>query len=238
MLDTLNRVQALDLQLDALNADKDAVPPELTEIQARRRELDDLLERKRQECDALRKRVSATELELKDLTERRKAASESAMRAVTAKEASQFQNQEIQFSGRVQEVEDDLLPLMEALEVALGEAEALEAQIAELMPSLEELERDERARVEAVEEKIVNVSASRDDLATSIDRPLLKQYEQVRRARRGVGLVEIQEGARCGGCHVKLPIHVVQKARRGKGVTRCPSCGRILWNRNGDGGDG
>jgi predicted nucleic acid-binding Zn-ribbon protein len=236
MLDTLNQVQALDLQLDTLNAEKDDVPPELIEVQSQKRDLDRQLERKLQEREGLRKRVSSTELELQDLSARRKSASESSLRAQSAKEASQFQNQEIQFATRVQEVEDDLMPLMEAFEVASDEASALEEQIAELLPSLEELERDERARVETVEERIVNVSATRTSLAESIDRPLLKQYEQVRRARRGVGLVEIKERSRCGGCNVKLPIHVVQKARRGKGVTRCPSCGRILWNRESDDG--
>jgi predicted nucleic acid-binding Zn-ribbon protein len=234
MLDTLNRVQALDLQLDTLNAEKDDVPPELIEIQGRKQDLDRQLERKQQEREGLRKRVSATEMELQDLSARRKSASESSLRAQSAKEASQFQNQEIQFATRVQEVEDDLMPLMEAHEVASTEAGELEDQIAELLPSLQELERDERARVELVEERMVNITASRSALAETIERPLLKQYEQVRRARRGVGLVEIKDRSRCGGCNVKLPIHVVQKARRGKGVTRCPSCGRILWNREGD----
>lgn len=232
MLETLNGVQAFDLQLDNLNAEKAKVPPELTQIAEQKLDLERQLERKRQEHDTLRRRVSASELELQDLMARRKSASDSALRAQSAKEAAQYQNQEIQFATRVQEVEDDLLPLMEALEVAAAEVVALEDRIAELVPVLAELEKEERARVEEFERQIENVSASRRALAGEIDRALLKQYEQVRKARRGLGLVEIVDRERCGGCNVKLPIHVLQKARRDNGVIRCPSCGRILWNRS------
>ncbi|MEZ4607948.1 MAG: hypothetical protein R2865_14450 [Deinococcales bacterium] len=40
---------------------------------------------------------------------------------------------------------------------------------------------------------------------------MLKQYELVRRSKRGVGLVKIVGGNTCGGCSMRLPIHVLQK---------------------------
>jgi len=43
--------------------------------------------------------------------------------------------------------------------------------------------------------------------------------------------VHIVDNAKCGGCNVKLPLHVVQKVRSGNGITRCSNCGRILWYR-------
>lgn len=235
MLDTLNEVQDHDLKLDGLNSERANVPPTLIDIRARKLDLERKLERKRQEHEALRRRVSTSELELQDLMARRKGASDSALRALSAKEASQYQNQEIQFATRVQEAEDELLPLMEGLEFASEQVAQLEEQAAELAPTLDELEREERGRVEEIERRLANVGATRGALAATIEPALLRQYEQVRKARRGVGLVEIRDRSRCGGCNVQLPIHVVQKARRDVGVTRCPSCGRILWNRSNDG---
>ena len=85
--------------------------------------------------------------------------------------------------------------------------------------------------VEGVDARIAALEAERAEVASGVDAALLKQYEQVRKARRGVGLVEIIDKQRCGGCNVRLPIHVIQKARSGTGVTRCPSCGRLLWAR-------
>ncbi|MEX2502520.1 MAG: C4-type zinc ribbon domain-containing protein, partial [Trueperaceae bacterium] len=71
--------------------------------------------------------------------------------------------------------------------------------------------------------------------ATTVETMLLRQYEQVRKAKRGVGLVELVAGRNCGGCNMMLPIHVVQKAKRaGPAIVRCPSCGRILWHKESD----
>ncbi len=230
MLKRLSDVQALDLQIDALEGERGQVPPELTDLVARVADLESRLERKAQEVADLRRRVNASELELKTLSERRKGAADSAMRAGSAKEAAQFQNQELQFATRVQELEEDTLPLLEQLERLTAEHDALKAELDELQPTLAEMRASEEERVARVDQRIADTRSARDELAAGVDRPLLKQYEQVRSARRGLALVEIVNNQSCGGCSVRLPIHVVQKVRRGEGVTRCPSCGRILWN--------
>ena len=93
---------------------------------------------------------------------------------------------------------------------------------------LEELNRAEEERVAGVDQKMTDIRVQREALAADIDAALLKQYDQVRRSRRGVGLAEVVDNATCSGCNVRLPIHVVQKVRKGAAITRCPSCGRIL----------
>ncbi|MBA2665832.1 MAG: hypothetical protein H0U69_02230 [Trueperaceae bacterium] len=229
MLQTLSAVQALDLELDAVDAELAQTPPALIEARLRERDLTAELKRRKAEADALRKRVDSAELELKSLQDRRKEATEGALRASTGKEASQFQNQELQFATRAQELEEDTLPLMEELELRELDITALREQLDELAPELETLGAAERDRVDGIELRVVELRGRRVDLAASIAAPLLKQYEQVRRARRGLGLVPVVAGQSCGGCNVRLPIIVMQNVKRGKSVTRCPSCGRILW---------
>jgi predicted nucleic acid-binding Zn-ribbon protein len=231
MLRELTEVQAFDLQLDALAHERGSTPQELIDLQTQRDQLQARLQRKRQEVDDLRRRVNANELELKAMGERKRSAADSAMRAGSPKEASQFQNQELQFATRVQELEEDTLPLMESHETATNEFDALKAELDELAPRLHDQQLAEEARVADVDARSQTTRQSRDALAVGIDAALLKQYEQIRSARRGIGVVEVVGGGSCGGCNVKLPIHVQQKARKGVGVTRCPSCGRILWYR-------
>lgn len=230
MLDRLSDVQSRDLELDSLEEEKGQTPPELIETRKRREELEAALARRRQERDELRKRVSQNELELQALGDRRKAAAEAGLRADTSKEASQFQNQELQFATRVQELEEDTMPLLGQLDDLESEITELEESLDELNPVLDELSAKEDARVEDLQTRISEISDERERLAGDIDGQLLKQYEHVRRSRRGVGLVSIVNNQQCGGCSMKLPIHVVQKAKKsGAAVTRCPSCGRILW---------
>lgn len=229
MLQTLSEVQALDLELDALATERGQIPPALVEARTRRAALDTQLEQRRSELDALRKRIQENELELGALQERRKSAAESALRAATGKEASQYQNQELQFATRLQELEEDTVPLLEEQEARLEGVRALEADVATLLPELDALEAAERSRVEAIDTRAQDVVSRRAALAATVSAALLKQYEQVRKARRGVGIVSVTEAGTCGGCNVRLPIFVVQKVRKAQGVTRCPSCGRLLW---------
>src|SRR5690606_26355798 len=134
------------------------------------------LERKRGEVDDLRRKVNANELELKAMGDRKKSASDSAMRAGSAKEASQFQNQELQFATRVQELEEDTLPLMESLETASNDFDALKAQLDELTPQLHEQQLAEEARVAEVDARSHSTRQQRDGLAAAIEPALLKQY--------------------------------------------------------------
>lgn len=228
MLNRLAEVQALDLGLDSLQEERGQVPAELIEAMEHRSGLERTLEVRRQELDELRRAVNANELELKSMEERRRSAADNAVRAATAKEASQFQNQELQFATRVQELEEDTLPIMESHDQLAEVVNALEAELSELLPRLEELNRAEEERVAGVDQKMTDIRVQREALAADIDAALLKQYDQVRRSRRGVGLAEVVDNATCSGCNVRLPIHVVQKVRKGAAITRCPSCGRIL----------
>jgi len=234
MLETLSEVQTLDLQRDALAVQREEVPTELLAARTRREALRHELGRVQHEHEALRRRVASNELDLKTLQERRKDASESALRASSSKEMAQYQNQELQFATRAQELEEDTLPLMEELETVAAAMAELEAQLATMTPELEILEEDERVRVAEVDGRDADLADRRARLCTGVETGLLRQYEQVRRARRGLALVGLQGGKRCGGCHVQLPIHVLQKVRKGAGVTRCPSCGRLLFETTSD----
>ncbi len=228
MLETLIEVQALDLERDAIAVTRGETPVELLAARLRHAELRAEHARVKADHDDLRRQVAATDLELKSLQERRRDASAAALRAASAKEMSQYQNQELQFATRAQELEEDALPLMERLEARAEELAGLQAQLDALVPELEALEEAERERLVDVERRDADLADRRERMATSIDAPLLRQYEQIRKARRGLALVGLEDGKRCGGCHVQLPIHVVQKVRKGQGVTRCPSCGRLL----------
>lgn len=231
MLETLDQVQRRDLDLDTLLEEKGQTPTELLELRGRLEALQTELGNTEARYRELRAEVSRSELELESLDERRKNAASSALGAATSKEASQYQNQEMQFATRYQELEEDTLPLVERLEELENEVNRLRGDVEDLEPELERVTQAEEDRVAGVETRITTLASERAAVAQGVDAPLLKQYEQVRKARRGVGLVEVLDNQRCGGCNVRLPIHVVQKARGAKGVTRCPSCGRILWFR-------
>lgn len=230
MLQKLNELQNIDLEVSAFRAQLDEVPSELVELRQIVADLEKQLAHDQAIRDGLRSDLNELELELGTLQERRQEASAAAMRAETAKEASQFQNQELQFGTRVQEVEEDIIPLMEKTEAAEEQVQSLLDTLGGHRPNLEELETIEAERIATIESNSEDVRNAREKLAKEIDTPLLRLYDQIRHSR-GTALAELVDNARCTGCNVQVPMHVVQKVKRGKDIVRCPSCGRIVWSQ-------
>ncbi len=232
MLQKINRIQDRDLELDDLQKEKEKTPAELSEILVEKENLEVKLADVEVAFDKLSKQISGNQLEIGSLEQRYKEAERAAHESFSSKEVSQYENQAHQFRTRIEELEEDTLPLMERQEALEAEVKNLKDELAALEPKVQKLIADEESRVNELTDKIQTFSIERDDLAKDIDKNLLRQYEQIRRSKRGMGLVKIVGGQSCGGCSMRLPIHVVQKVMKGqnaKGVTRCPSCGRILW---------
>ncbi len=230
MLEKLSKVQARDLELDVLAKERKETPEELVEATNKKASLEQHVEAVQAKFDDVRRRADANQLELDSLEERRKAAADAALMAESSKEASQYQNQEIQLANRYQELEQDTFPLLSVQEDLEGQLGNLKTELEELKPVLAKLEKAEEARVQAVDEKVSVIHGDRDAIAREIDKPLLKQYEMVRRSKRGMGLATVNKNT-CGGCSMRLPIHIVQKVLRNNGIVRCPSCSRILWHK-------
>ncbi len=228
MLKQLFDVQTKDLEIDTIRAEIDLTPKELLETQALFEQLEAKLESARAQFSELRKEANVNELEIANLEARRKSANDNAVNASSSKEVSQFQNQALQFSTRIQELEEDTFPILEKMETLQERISSLEAEYSELKPKIDEMKDLEEKRIQDINEKIQVLAKSREALSSKIEAHLLKQYEQVRRARRGVGMAPIKNKS-CSGCNVQLPIFVIQKAMKGNAIVRCPSCGRILW---------
>jgi uncharacterized protein len=228
MLEKLTEVQTHDLSVDTLEVEKLKTPHALIDLKAEVEALERKLVDRQGKHHEVAKQVKSNELEMGSLTERRKSAQVSALQAHSTKEASQYQNQELQFATRLEELEADTLPIMERMEQLGQEVAGLEAHLGELNPKLSEMIAQEEARILDIGNKVAAIKNERDAIASSIEGNLLKRYEQVRKAKKGTAIAVVSD-ARCGGCNVKLPINTIQKLKKAQEVITCPSCGRILW---------
>jgi len=129
---------------------------------------------------------------------------------------------------RAEEMEEDLGPLRERQRELTDKASRLRGEHRTLRPDLEALEAQDAARVQGLRDQGEGARQERANLVGALDSRTVKEYDLIRKAKKGVGVVEIK-GGRCTGCNVMLPVNVQQKAAQGKlPPVKCPSCGRFL----------
>ncbi|PYE56453.1 zinc ribbon domain-containing protein [Deinococcus yavapaiensis] len=229
-LDRLHEVQQLDLQLDELTAGERDVPETLRSARGEQERINNALEDAEIELEGVEKNVRRLESDLattKDQLARTRA--EQDKNAFDAKAQVQYQNRIQQLGDRVTETEEGLSPLYERRSTLEATRQALRGQHRDLRPRIGALEQDDEARVGALREQARKIREERDQLASGVESRLLKEYELIRKQKRGLGLVEVQ-GGRCSGCNMQLPVTVQQRAATGKlPAVKCPSCGRFLY---------
>jgi predicted nucleic acid-binding Zn-ribbon protein len=235
----LNRLQERDLELDQIRQDQSRIPDELAQARMRLRQLEVHLSDLQEQLREVRMAYHRLDLELQDLKSKREKAKAAQAQATGAKEQTQYGEQIRQLTGLIEDIEGNnkdvvgqILPLLEQMEKLEEQLLQVKAQVEEARPRLEALEAANQQRVDALEADYQSKKISRNQLAASIPATIVKEYESIRRARKGTGLAKMAKtssGYRCTACNMQLPMHVAQQVHQASKVVRCPSCGRILW---------
>lgn len=126
------------------------------------------------------------------------------------------------------EREDKLLAIM-------IEVDAVKQQVSQKSSELAIIERewqanqrklsDQKAELEA---ELAKLEQKRGHLVEQINADCVRLYEEVRRAKQGLGVAKVMQG-RCQGCRISLPMSDQQRARMGHELVQCSNCGRILY---------
>jgi len=226
-----------ELLLDLQDVDSaiDRLARRLSEIKAALHETDELLAARSAQRAAdesvIHKRAHRKELDLADASlETRIQQADQRLYSGTVKnpkELLDLQNDIASLKRQKNTLDDQLFAAMVALEEAETELKTCtetltrvetewRASQGDLATELTQLEHD-------LAEKIVEQTAARAQLST----PDLAQYDQLRRRKGGVVVVEM-EGSVCGACGVRVTAHIVQQLSQAEHLARCGNCERIL----------
>jgi hypothetical protein len=138
-----------------------------------------------------------------------------------------FQN-EIEFcEADIRKHEDRILELMAESEPLDRNVKEAEKALAEEKKQVEAEKAQAREQTAADEKALGELRARRVETAHEISPAVLKNYERLLKARRGIAVAEVVDG-RCTVCHIGVRPQLMQELRRGDEVKNCESCGRIL----------
>jgi uncharacterized protein len=140
--------------------------------------------------------------------------------------------------------------LLTQIEEGRKAVSALEDRVLELMETVDRLQKESKDREKSfgqdkglIEKKIADIDAEekrlqaeaeektkeREAFSQALPEPLRRQYDGVRRGRRGTAVVVPIKENICGGCRMTLPASVINEVMKGAALISCESCSRILF---------
>lgn len=225
----LNELQKVDLQIEGRQQELDLVLEQLADESAlleRRQAVEETTAR----VEALDKRRQSLDWESSDLQEK---IAPLDMKLYSGqlkapKELVSLQQDVDMLKGQLRQIEDAELQVMVEMDEVQGQ---LQQQTTELKDFEAQWAEDHKGLLETRDslfQEIAVLQGQRDSTASQVDVLTLGTYERIRTNRQGVAVASVQRGS-CGGCRITIPAIEVQRARSGRDLVFCQSCGRILF---------
>lgn len=149
---------------------------------------------------------------------------------IAPREAEALMNEIATVKAQRDAIDDAELQAMEEQAEAEGAIDVLDGREPELQAAI----ADARA---ALDEELGTIGADveswrtkRADAVAELTADELAFYDQLRQRHGGVGIVHLERGHRCSGCHIDLSAAEVDevKAAPAAELPECPHCGRLI----------
>ncbi|MGH9046666.1 MAG: zinc ribbon domain-containing protein [Acidimicrobiales bacterium] len=226
-------VQDLDTSITQHEHRKAALPERqtLNELHARAA----TIRRHNAELDAKRDELATALAHLEEQTAaviaRRKTLEDTmyGARGAAGRDLRAIESEVAQLAGRLSQLEDDELVLLEEQEPLDTERSAKDAELALLSEQARALSAEVVKTDATIDAELSELVGRRNDEATRLPEALFRRYEDLRAHLGGMGAARLI-GDRCDGCHLSLPSAEVDRIRRlpPDAIATCDQCGRIL----------
>ncbi len=220
-------MQEFDSQIYKLNEEKEALPAEIEKLRS-------AFEEKKKAAAAADKAFLDAQKEKKD-RELDLAAREEAVKKLQSQLYSLKTNQEYNTMLRqIQDakadasvIEDKILEAMDKIEKSKGLLETEKQKLAEEERSFSAEKKKIDDRIKELSDKIGAMQNQRNQMAPSIEKRVLTQYERILHSRQGLAICPVINNT-CGGCHMAVPPQVINMIQMYQGIVTCEACNRIL----------
>jgi len=126
------------------------------------------------------------------------------------------------------EKEDIILEIMESMESNEEQKENNAQLIQKKEKEIKKAYKTFKSETKRLSAEIAELEKKKDKIAGSVDKDLLKKYEQLRKIKEDHIAVARIEGDACGGCYMNIPDSMIKKVQAHHLIT-CNNCMRILY---------
>ena len=222
-------MQAVDLEIDRLLHDRESLP-ELASY----KETHGKLQAATQRMETARAQMRETNLAIDKTNGELEIAEEKVSReqmrlyagGLSARDADYMRREVEMLTRKKGEMEEEVLELLERGETQEAEVEASVAEVAQLTEVKDGLEAVITESWRAIDARLAGKEERKANIFPLIDGDLVELYEELRKAKGGVGVGRLADGV-CGGCHLRITEAEELEVRKSD-PPRCIHCRRIL----------
>ncbi len=227
-LEQLLKFQELDEQRLALEQQLKSVPREIAAVEARIAAEKAAIESAKAEWHGLESKKKLLENEVKSAEEKADKYKTQQMQ-VRKNEEYQALTHEIETTqAGIGVLEEEEIKVMFSIDEAKQRFTAAEAELKKNISGHETKIRSLREREVQLQGEVQLAQAAVAAARTGVPAGQLKLYDRLATKPGHPVCVPITAG-KCGGCHLKVPIHIEVQARGGSELTTCDQCGRVVY---------
>jgi uncharacterized protein len=221
-------LQNIDLQMDKLQKEMDHIPEIIKKTQ-------EDFEQHRKHTEDLKKELNAIQVDKKnkeiELESKNSATKKHQTELYAVKDNKAYttlQNEINTLKKDASRIEDEILAILDKIDELNHKLK--EGQ--QHLTKQEELMKQEITKLETrhkvLSDELNIKKQERNKSAENIVPAVLKQYEQIRKKKQGLAIVEIKNNT-CSGCHMNITLQLVNEVRKEKEQICCENCLRILY---------
>ena len=227
-LKNLEHRQEIDLKIDSLRKNQNSLPESLKLLDDSLSKLKASLTTKNSQIAEIEK-VNRQTLAALDLNRDRLSRSNQKLEAVHNSQEFQAANKEIEQLKKLNvTLEEQNKKSTTDIEALRTEAGALSEQISKLQKDRDSQSTVLSGQSQQFQTDIDSLLSKRTEYSVNVEKRILTQYDRVRVARNGLGIVPAV-GGRCKGCNMMVPPQLFNEVQRGSTLHSCPCCHRLLY---------
>ena len=230
----LIELQKMESAAGRITARRKDLPIQIGELEKEYTELSAVVEAQREELEALRKRRKEKDKQLQMGQETLKRTRDRLLEVKNNKEYQSMLKEIETFETKNSHIEDEIISLLEELDVFEKEVKKKEEDLDVQRRRYEEEKAKMEEELDSIAKELDGCARKSEAIRKKIPAELLRKYEQIKTAMRGVAVVSVWKEV-CGGCHMSIPPQLYNELQKSTVLITCPNCSRIMYweNKNG-----
>lgn len=228
-IQALVSIQEIDLKIDQLKKKRDSLPAQLAQVQSQLQvalKARAIQTAKLDEIEKTRKQIQAAT----SLNEDRLKRSQEKLEGVTNAQEYQAASKEIdQLKKAKLGYEEQTAKFNPEYEAATQKLAELNEEVTKIQAELDQQTQTMGGEKSELDSQIQQLESGKAPYISKVEVRIYRQYDRVRGARAGLGIVPLN-GSRCTGCNMAVPPQLYNEILRARSIEQCPNCQRVVFS--------